>query len=242
MGLAELFLFVSVLVELENIKRSNLCFAGGIDLEGEVSGVISLVRGLMENVGPSDEFVNNCSPFYKLCVKRMENFVVTAVPNGKISQGKLRFDKEPSMISGRKALCYLFDKFQTDYEKGVKKELVDMQPFRTFGWALSPPQKTLTASWLSVLLKNHMSKFKTLKDASSEFPTGGDGVYQASGREFLGKSSSSASSSSDQGIIVPASSVMAQASDITSKMFGKTDKVKKNMEQVDVFKFFAGKA
>ena len=84
MGLAELFLFVSVLVELENIKRSNLCFAGGIDLEGEVSGVISLVRGLMENVGPSDEFVNNCSPFYKLCVKRMENFVVAAVPNGKI--------------------------------------------------------------------------------------------------------------------------------------------------------------
>ena len=79
------------------------------------------------------------------------------------------------MISGRKALCYLFDKFQTDYEKGVKKELVDMQPFRTFGWALSPPQKTLTASWLSVLLKNHMSKFKTLKDSSSDFPTGGDG-------------------------------------------------------------------
>ena len=79
------------------------------------------------------------------------------------------------MISDRKALCYLFDKFQTDYEKGGKKELVGIQPFRTFGWTLSPPQKTLTASWLSVLLKNNMSKFKTLKDASSEFPTGCDG-------------------------------------------------------------------
>ena len=87
-----------------------------------------------------------------------------------------------------------------------------------------------------------MSKFKTLKDSSPDFPTGGDGVLKAYEWEFLDKSSSSASSSSDQGIIVPASSVMAQASDITGKMFGKADKVKKNVEQVDVFKFFAGKA
>ena len=53
--------------------------------------------------------------------------------------------------------------------------------------------------------------------------------FKAYGGEFLGKSSSSASSSSDQGIIVPASSGMAQASDITGKMFDKADKVKKNV-------------
>jgi hypothetical protein len=231
-GICGLFQFVAVLVELDMIKRSPLCFAGGNDLEGEVSGIIGLVRGLMEQVGPTEQYLGNCSTFYKYCLKLMENFITVEVPNEEVSAGKISF-KEPSILFGRKALCYQFEKFNKEFQKGVKKELPDVQLFRTFNYVLSPHQQLLSANWVTELLKNHMSKFKEIKDTSHD-----DGVK---GVGKVVNASSGGSSSSSTGIMVPASAALAQAASVCGTSFGKVSSKKVVTEGVDVFSFFGGK-
>ena len=196
----ELFRFVQVLAKLELIKNSALCYSGGTDLEGEVSGISSLVRMLLEQTPPSKEYVSTCSPFYKTCLKLMENFITTEVSlgcSGVVKTGKLNFASKPtvSKLFGRKALTYLLEEIKVKIDSGSEKVTIkDVGVFRTFHWALDDAQKALTDTWVSTLLSSHLSKLRKIKDSTidKELPSPAESVKKVS----KGSSASSASSSS----------------------------------------------
>jgi hypothetical protein len=140
----ELLRFIKVLVALEKIKSSALCYSGGSTLEGEISGVISLVKGLMEQNPPSDAYLQSCTLFFKACLKMMENFItVERRVCAPVEKGKLAFAApKVELLFGKKALTYMFEDFEAKFTKGLKNvSLKEVAVFRTFHWALTGAQK-----------------------------------------------------------------------------------------------------
>ena len=76
----------SAAAALEKLLREPLCFALGADSQGQVKGVLKVVKGLMEDEPPAEELMKNASDFYKQCMARDLNFAAVRVENA--SQAK----------------------------------------------------------------------------------------------------------------------------------------------------------
>jgi hypothetical protein len=241
--------YVTVLLGIEHVKRSPLCFAGGVEVEAEVSAVAGLVRGLMEQVAPSDEYLKTCSAFFKHCLMLMENFVSVTFDKTVGKKGIFPIIQTTTLV-GRKALTYEFNKFKEEFEGGIHKTLKDVGIFRTFHWALAPEQKSLTTIWIRDLTQAYMGNVKAIADASAKvvgkapLPSGG------------GPSASSASSSSalaSPSLMLPSPtplphSLVLQETQLAvsaRKPFSTTSKKStssaKDKDVGGVMKFFAGK-
>jgi hypothetical protein len=161
-------------------------------LEGEVAGIMSLVKGLMEEVAPTDAYLQQCSGFYKHCVKLMENFC-RFEGKGKLN-GLQKFSVKQALV-GRKALTCKFEAFDADIKAGRHKTLKDVKDFRVFHWMLSDSQKLTASGWVTLLLKLQMGKLKETKDGE-KVSEGGVGVSAKKGKVVAASSASSLSSSS----------------------------------------------
>jgi hypothetical protein len=80
----------------------------GSALVQEVSGIISLLRGLSEGVGPSTDRVTSYSLFYTAVVKQCEFFITATEKQVAKKSGKLNF-VEGKILFGRAALLYKWD-------------------------------------------------------------------------------------------------------------------------------------
>jgi hypothetical protein len=242
------FHFVSVLVGLEQIRRSPLCFAGGLELEAEVSGIAGLVRGLMEGVAPSDEFLSACTPFFKTCLKLMEGFVEVTFEKeiGSEADGSPIFEK--GNFVGKQALGALFKEFKEALAKGERKTLKEMGVFRTFHWALTPEEKRVSTGWIADAISHHMVGVKQLKDGTAvtdpplpAVPSAPSGIVTHSLLGVLddgaSASSSAASGSASSTVLVSKATLVHNVSDMISKK-GKHDLKKPD---AGIMKFFSGK-
>jgi hypothetical protein len=236
------FHFVSVLVVLEQIRRSPLCFAGGLELEGEVSGIAGLVRGLLEGVAPSDEFLASCTPFFKQCLKLMEGFVEVKFERKleDLPDGTATF--ETVALVGKHALNALFKEFKEAFAKGENKTLKEMGVFRTFHWALSAEEKKVSTGWISNIISQHMMSVKIGKAITdvpsvSSVPPLPPIVGDISPKDDASASSSSSVSASSASALALTPTLLHKVSDDLCK------KTKKEIKKPDagIMKFFAGK-
>ena len=69
-----------MLLDLESVKATDMCLAVGAALTQSVNGVIGLVRGLSEGVGPTSEKIKTFTLLYKIVVKQCEFFVPEVEP------------------------------------------------------------------------------------------------------------------------------------------------------------------
>ena len=69
----------SAAAALEKLLREPLCFALGADSQGQVKGVLKVVKGIMEDEPPAEELMKNASDFYKQCMSRIFNFAAVRV-------------------------------------------------------------------------------------------------------------------------------------------------------------------
>ena len=83
--------FTQVLLDFERVKRLSACQAVGPMLVQELNGVISLVRGLSEGVGPAPDRVCSYSLFYKAVIKKCENFISSPERRREVKVDKRKF-------------------------------------------------------------------------------------------------------------------------------------------------------
>ena len=170
-----------MLDNLKDLQASRLCKLGGASIDGELSGIMGLVQGFREGISPSSSYIANCSEFFKKCLNLMVNFYKVEI----IHKDDLNDPLAVSKMFGQKALTWSFEGYKADLSKGnVVKTLKDVQPFRTYHWALSPEQTKFADSWISKLIGSHLSGFQAAikDDVADDVPGGvGGGVKGVSG-------------------------------------------------------------
>jgi hypothetical protein len=217
--------------ELERIRLSPQTVAAGERVDSELRGLIKLVRSLGQGVGPSLQEFNGYSQFFKTCLKRCENFNFVECLDSP-SKGKLNFDKS-SLLLGPKAIEFQVGKIRQAHKSGASLTLKDIQPFRTYNWALPSEVRCETDKWVDAILRQHMSLNNRIEDDTSK-----DNC-----QEQLPGCSSSASSSK---ALVPMGSVAASAmhhelSPTTEKLKVGAKKDKTAEHEAFVLSFFSGK-
>ena len=148
------------------------------------------------------------------------------------SKGKLTFDTS-SILLGQKAIEYQVGKVRQAHKSGTSLSLKDIQPLRTYNWALPSEVRSETDKWVDAILRQHMSLSNRIED---------DAIKEKEVAQLPGSSSSSSSSKA----IVPMASV--GASDMHHDLCPTTEKLKvgakkdKSVEH-DAFalSFFSGK-
>lgn len=79
------------LLELDLVRKTDLVFAAGSDVQSDVDDIRSIVAGLIDGIGPTERQLNLYSPFFRSCLKHMEYFVEGAVEmKNACKLGKLR--------------------------------------------------------------------------------------------------------------------------------------------------------
>jgi hypothetical protein len=140
-----------VLQDLQKIKRSSPCLLGGAAFLGELEGISSIVSNLSQGIPPADTDVIKFSDFYKLVLKKAENFHFVHVhKEGHIGHMNVVC---ACKLYGAKALEHQMMEFAATLALGHVKTLIDVQPFRTYKWLLSPAQKEQTTLWIADILK-----------------------------------------------------------------------------------------
>ena len=174
------------IIELERIRRSDLCITGGVKVSVIIDGLISVVRGLHEGIGVSSEKLASFDPYFKKCILQMENFVTFDVPTvGK--QGDKRY-APGHRVHGHKALEGQFN----DMSKAMKSDtsavtVGDLKHFRVFDWMLTKEQREMRETWLEIVVKEALRLKRSVKDQT---PAADVGV-----QPIAANSSSSASGS-----------------------------------------------
>ena len=133
------------LVALREIRTSELCYACGADVVGEVTGVCTMMQGFVEGRGPSSESILKFSDFYRVIVKRCEYFCSAETPP--YQKGKVHFPSE--ILYGKKALEYRLK----DYAIQLKRPdyagvMDDTKVFRTFAFMLNKADYDRTRQWI----------------------------------------------------------------------------------------------
>lgn len=171
---------LQVLIELERVKSGANCRAVGQKQIQEIGGVVSLVRGLSEGVGPTEEEVLRFSSFYKSVVKQLEFFHYgdynQPSPAGK--GDKLRFNTK-LRIAGRPAILRDWDSHQIASAKGETSTLAQLQTFRTYSWLLTAAQRDEVGKAIHTALRN-MQQTQTLKQITDGGSTGADATNSSS--------------------------------------------------------------
>lgn len=153
------------------------CSAVGPKLIQEVNGVVSLVRGLSEGVGPSAQEVARFSLFYKQAVKQLYSLEAEAAPK---KCGTLQFGSSET-VYGKTALLKTWDKITNPKSGHDAPGLADLQAFRTYSWLLTEAQRD-EAGWLIHAALKQQQQTQTLKQI-------------ADGKTALGGAAASTSSS-----------------------------------------------
>jgi hypothetical protein len=155
---ATLVSFQDCLKHLEDIKRSEGVSLIGLNFMGEVSGVISFVRRIMNKDSPSYEEVSKLSDFYTSCLKRMVNFYsISAVLAP--AKGQLKFGPAAATtVYGLQALEYKIGKFQIEIKKGTTFDIEATEDFRRYEFAMTDPQRSLTRQWIQDVIKEAKSR------------------------------------------------------------------------------------
>ena len=109
---------------------------------------IGILNGLAEGLGPSPKQLLIYSSFYKLCLKRMENFVMVDVKAPEPKKKGL-FSAPRERVFGSAAMRLIFGDMQKDLHDGVQKTIGDYQIFRTFDWMLTDEMRETTGKWIS---------------------------------------------------------------------------------------------
>jgi hypothetical protein len=150
--------FQDCLKNLEDVKRSEGVSLIGLNFMGEVSGVISFVRRIMNKDSPSYEEVSKLSDFYTSCLKRMINFysisAVEAPPKGQLKFGT----SAATTVYGLKALEYKIGKFQGEIKKGTTFDIAATEDFRRYEFAMTDPQRSMTRQWIRDVIAEAKSR------------------------------------------------------------------------------------
>ena len=225
-------------MDLQKVKGSTLCAAVGPSLEAEVGGMISTVRSLSEGVGPDAKAITTFSPFYKSCIKKLENcYWVQATVDGTGVERR---------IFGRKALHYQMREIEDKLSKNEEVDLGALKSFRTFSWLLTQEQRDQTSAWISKSLSSHMLNQKAITSGAPPPPPPGAGgcIVAHSGSISLSSSSSSTgvptfpSVAATVALLSP-SAPSPSVSSATSQEKKKVDKAV--AQKANIMKLFVGK-
>ena len=101
------------LAKLDEIRKSNLVYAAGSEIEEEVDGLRSLVEQLLQGVGPTQRSYSSYSGFYKSCLYKMA-FFVHAMMKKKCPSVKGSLGIMKKKVFGLEALECLMDEMQAN--------------------------------------------------------------------------------------------------------------------------------
>jgi len=129
------------------VLKSDLMQACTRQFQSEVEGILALVRSLSEGVGPSPHGALSYSDYFKLCLKRMENFMILP---GNSSDGV-------GTLYGRKALMSVFSECEKKHAAGEQFELRTLAPLRTYSWLLTQDDRQKSDVWIHACVSNRAS-------------------------------------------------------------------------------------
>ena len=178
--------FKEALSKLDDLRKSDLVFAAGSDVQSDLAGVRSIVAGFCDGVGPTARQATVYSSFYQCCLKKMENFISCEVAT-KGQQLKLGrgMKVEKTTVFGIVALHALAEQVEATTKQGEPVGLRQLQIFRTFDWVLTPELREKTSKWVQDALRRNMTcPSKAISDkmtheeekctsSSSSIPAGG---------------------------------------------------------------------
>ena len=166
-------------------------------VQGTIEGVLSLLSDLSMGVSPRDKTIHSFSDFFKLVLKRTEEFFVVSMLA--VEDAPVVVEGQLVTLQGRDALLAQFTRLGDDVKKGQLPKLADLQPLKTFGWVFGAEQKETVQKWVSAAMSAELSS-----DGKDKLKRGSmdDGALVSFGSVGLGmvtiggSSTSSASSSS----------------------------------------------
>ncbi len=157
------------IASIQDLRKTDLLFAAGPDLQNDVDGILALLGGIQDGVGPTARQLQVYSSFFKMCLKKMENFVTTTVETHLSSkQGQLTLPSKKQLF-GLKALQAIMDRTKEDIAAGETKKLKDFQVFRTFDWVLTQEMRDITSKWIQEAIQFDMKcPSRALQDKATE--------------------------------------------------------------------------
>ena len=172
------------------IRLSSRVVALGAVGDDIVDGVFDLLEKLCAGKGPTAAEVEKLDDYFKLCVKRLENFYFLDIADDSVAPKAKMFAKASAVtktVIGAEAVQVLYKTMVARFEnpKGDTPNVYDLKPLKTYSWILSSVQNGIVK--------------KMNQHANAATPKGASGLEALddllSGGEIVPASSASASSS-----------------------------------------------
>ena len=163
---------MQVLAGLDVILSSETVRFLGITARNDILGVISLVQGLKDGVGPRPDVMASMSDYHKDLIKRCEKFATCEItPLG--DEACLTPSK---ILTGRKAIEYLREDCTKKVTANGALDMDVIKLLRAFKYTLTEPQRIEVDVWFDVALMHEAAQVqKAIKDdvPVKPAPTGG---------------------------------------------------------------------
>ena len=159
--------YAEALAGLEKVRGSQACVMVGMGLQLEIDGVLKMVRGLAEGVGLDSSTLGGYSPFYKYCVKMLENFVRYDVDLATHSGGALtKKGAAPRLVTlaGKRAIDWKLGELARAGKADGKVDVTEFKVLKVFDWVLDKDQRSHRDRFLDVLLKQQVSLMSCIAD------------------------------------------------------------------------------
>ena len=151
----------AVIDSMKLVKNTPLALAGGSAADKIIEGVLSLLRQLQDGVSPDDREIARYDNFFKLVLKRAENFCTAlAAPteHAAKSGAKKAARKSEVLLFGLPALEYKVDQLlQASPEDAPHQLLVQAKETRAFEWLLSPKMRVDLQKRVQELIRKCMT-------------------------------------------------------------------------------------
>jgi hypothetical protein len=145
------FVDVKVVIELETVRRTPLCHAGGQELAAEVDGIKMLASRICNGFGVDEKHLESYSDVFKLCMTRIGNFCIVAVGAG--YKNAIKGPAGKASLLGLAAIEYKYADVANDVSNGKMLTLVDVEDFRKYGWLLDKAKKAQVSEWIQHIIK-----------------------------------------------------------------------------------------
>jgi hypothetical protein len=162
----------NAIAALEKLLRGPLCFALGADAQGQVKGLLTVVRGLSEDEPPAMDVHLHASEFYKQAMARMLNFASVRVDTP--AAGKGPNSKSTSVILfGRTALESEIRRLQHKAATNQAIDSKDVKVLKTYRYALTTPEAQQVDLWQQQAIQGALIMYKRIQDKaeSLELPS-----------------------------------------------------------------------
>lgn len=131
---------------VRELKASPLARMANPAMQGVVEGILSLLTDLNKGISPSNKTAAAFLDFYKLVLKRTENFFRLSLPAIE--------DADPSSrqlvaLHGRSAFLRQYSEPGKMVKRGRGIRVQDLQALKTYSWVLAKDQKGELQNWLS---------------------------------------------------------------------------------------------